>query len=252
MMVFVGAAKKVTAAIFGVYLRLRKLMYKFPMRTLYHNWLSPHSRKVRIVLGEKKLDFELEVEKTWERREKFLRLNPAGEIPVLVETGGAAISGAQVICEYLDEIAVDPPLLGSGPMERAEVRRLCQWFDQKFDREVTNNLVGEKVLKRFWGKGSPDSNLVRAGKANIKMHLDYIGYLVERRTWLAGDQFTLADIAAGAQLSCVDYLGDVPWADYPVAKDWYARIKSRPSFRPLLGDLLPGVKPPTHYTDLDF
>ena len=222
------------------------------MRILYHNWLSPHARKVRVALGEKKLEFDMEVEKTWERREGFLRLNPAGEVPVLVETSGTAISGAQVICEYLDESEPNPPLLGSNPLERAEVRRLCQWFDDKFDAEVTRNLVGEKVMKRFLGLGSPNSTAIRAGKSNIKLHLDYVGYLVERRTWLAGDQFTLADITAGAHLSCVDYLGDVPWTDYPLAKDWYARIKSRPSFRPLLRDHIPGVPPPKHYADLDF
>ena len=222
------------------------------MRTLYHLWLSPHSRKVRIVLGEKKLEFDLQAEKVWERREAFLRLNPAGEVPVLVETDGTAISGGQVISEYLDELHPQPSLLGRGAKERAEVRRLCDWFDDKFDLEVTDNLVGEKVMKRFLGLGSPDSQSIRAGKANIHHHLDYIGYLVERRTWLAGDAFSLADITAGAHLSCIDYLDDVPWADHALAKDWYARIKSRPSFRDLLHDHIPGVAPPKHYQDLDF
>jgi len=222
------------------------------MRTLYHLWLSPHSRKVRIVLGEKKLEFDLQAEKVWDRREGFLRLNPAGDVPVLVETNGTAISGGQVISEYLDEMHASPPLLGDGALERAEVRRLSAWFDEKFHAEVGANLVGEKVMKRFLGLGSPDSRAIRAGKANIHHHLDYIRYLVERRTWLAGDQFTLADISAGAHLSCVDYLGDVPWADHPVTKDWYARIKSRPSFRDLLHDHIPGVRPPKHYQDLDF
>jgi len=228
------------------------VLYKKAMRTLYHLWLSPHSRKVRIVLGEKKLEFDLQAEKVWERREGFLRLNPAGQVPVLVETDGTAISGGQVISEYLDEMHPNPPLIGRGALERAEVRRLCDWFDDKFNAEITENLVGEKVMKRFLGLGSPDSGAIRAGKANIKNHLDYIGYLVERRTWLAGDQFTLADISAGAHLSCVDYLGDVPWADFPLAKDWYARIKSRPSFRTLLLDHIPGAPPPKHYQDLDF
>jgi len=222
------------------------------MRTLYHLWLSPHARKARIVLGEKKLEFDLRTEKVWERREGFLRLNPRGEVPVLVETDGTAISGGQVISEYLDETHPKPSLLGRGPLERAEVRRLCAWFDEKFNAEVTQNLVDEKVMKRFLGLGSPDSNAIRAGKVNIHHHLDYISFLVERRTWLAGEAFTLADITAGAHLSCVDYLGDVPWADHPVAKDWYARIKSRPSFRALLHDLIPGVPPPKHYLDLDF
>lgn len=222
------------------------------MRILYHIWLSPSSRKVRIVLGEKKLEFDLQLEKTWERREGFLRLNPAGDVPVLVETNGTAISGGQVISEYIDELHPTPALMGNGPLERAEVRRLCAWFDEKFNGEVTQNLVTEKVMKRFLGKGAPDSNAIRAGKSNIRQHLDYISYLVDRRTWLAGQSFSLADISAGAHLSCVDYLGDVPWVDYPLAKDWYARIKSRPSFRDLLHDLIPGVQPPKHYHDLDF
>jgi len=228
------------------------VLYNNDMRILYHLWLSPHSRKVRLVLGEKKLEFDLQAEQVWDRREAFLRLNPAGEVPVLVETDGTAISGGQVICEYLDEMHPSPPILGRGPLERAEVRRLCAWFDDKFDAEVGVNLVGEKVMKRFLGLGSPDSRAIRAGKGNIHSHLDYVTYLVERRTWLAGDQFTLADISAGAHLSCVDYLGDVPWDDHPVAKDWYARIKSRPSFRDLLHDHIPGVPPPKHYQDLDF
>ncbi len=222
------------------------------MRKLYHLWLDPFSRKVRLVLGEKGMDFEPIVEKVWERREGFLRLNPAGEVPVLVEEDGNAISGATAISEYLDEIHPNPPLLGASPLERAEVRRLCHWFDSKFNREVTVNLVEEKITKRFLGLGSPDSKAIRAGLSNVKHHLDYITYLVERRDWLAGDRISLADLTAGAHLSSVDYLGDVPWESYPLVKDWYVRIKSRPGFRQLLHDMIPGVAPPKHYADLDF
>lgn len=204
------------------------------------------------MLGEKGMEFELKVEKVWERREGFLRLNPAGQVPVLVEEDGTALSGASAICEYLDEIQPNPPLLGGSPLERAEVRRLCHWFDQKFNDEVTQNLVEEKVMKRLLGLGSPDSKAIRAGLSNIKHHLDYITFLVERRDWLAGDSISLADLSAGAHLSAVDYLDDISWNLYPSAKDWYARIKSRPSFRPLLHDMIPGVPPPGHYADLDF
>ena len=219
---------------------------------LHHLWLSPFCRKVRIVLLEKKIDFDMKVENTWERSEAFLALNPAGEVPVLVEPDGTVLSGSNVISEFLEEIHPDPPLLGPQALERAEVRRLVSWFDRKFDREVTDPLVGEKVMKRFLGLGEPNSRTVRAGLANIHQHLDYIAYLMERRKWLAGDQLSLADLAAAAHLSVVDYLGDVPWADHEGAKDWYARIKSRPSFRPLLADHIPGIPPPQHYADLDF
>ncbi len=222
------------------------------MRTLYHLWLSPFCRKVRLVLLEKEIDFELKAENVWERREEFLALNPACEVPVLVEPEGVALCGSDPISEYLDEIHPEPALLGQHPRQRAEVRRLVAWFDGKFNREVTENLVGEKMMKRFLGLGEPDSGAIRAGYENIHTHLDYIAYLIERRTWLAGDRLSLADVAAAAHLSAVDYLGDVPWEAHQGAKDWYARVKSRPSFRSLLEDAIPGAPPARHYANLDF
>jgi glutathione S-transferase len=222
------------------------------MRTLYHLWLSPFARKVRIALREKNLACDLKVEKVWERREDFLALNPAGTVPVLVDETGAVICDSSVICEYLEEAYPEICLLPGGPAERAEARRLAAWFDQRFAREVSDNLYREKMLKRFLGLGEPNSSAVRAGYANIRYHLDYIGWLAERRRFLAGDQFGLADIAAAAQLSTLDYIGDVPWDEHEGAKQWYARIKSRPSFRPILADHIPGAPPPRHYANLDF
>ncbi len=223
-----------------------------PMRTLYHLPLDPGCRKIRILLAEKDLDFELKVEKVWERSQSFLRLNPAGEVPVLIEEDGTSIAGAGVVAEYLEEAYPAPNLLGGTPLDRAETRRLVIWFEVKFQREVTQNLVDEKIMKRFLGLGHPDASAIRAGHANVHYHLDYIAWLSERRRWLAGDDFSLADITAAAQLSAVDYLGDVPWQDHTKAKDWYARVKSRPSLRPLLADHMPGAPPPEHYANLDF
>ncbi|MBT7956629.1 MAG: glutathione S-transferase family protein [Rhodospirillaceae bacterium] len=222
------------------------------MRTLYHLWLSPFSRKVRLVLAEKNLDFRMEVEQTWERRHEFLALNPTGEVPVLVEPDNTVLADSMAICEYLEEQTPEPNLIGKRPYDRAEVRRLVAWFDQKFNFEVTDKLVNEKVMKRFLGLGEPDSREIRAAQANIHTHLDYITFLTDRRFWLAGEQMTLADIAAAAHISAVDYLGDVPWADYKSAKNWYARIKSRPSFQGILADSIPGLPAPKHYADPDF
>ena len=222
------------------------------MRRLYHIWLSPACRTVRVALAEKDLEFELVVEPYWERRDEFLALNPAGEPPVLIEADGAAVVGVEAIVEYLEDVYANRPLIGTAPLIRAEVRRLVAWFDVKFCREVTEYLHGEKFTKRFLHKQPPDSETVRAGLANIRGHLEYIGYLTDRRRWLAGDEFSLADIAAAAHLSVIDYLGDVPWERHEAARDWYARIKSRPSFRPLLADYVAGVPPPKHYADLDF
>ncbi|MFM8800187.1 MAG: glutathione S-transferase family protein [Tagaea sp.] len=222
------------------------------MRTLLHLPLSPFCRKVRVAMAEKRLDVELKVEKTWERRPDFLALNPAGTVPVLIETDGYAICHSQAICEHLEEIYPERELLGQTPQARAEIRRLIAWFDEKFAREVVDCLYREKLMKRFLGTGEPSSQAIRAGYQNIRYHMEYLGWLAERRRFLAGETFSLADIAAAAHLSTLDYLGDVPWDAYPRAKEWYARIKSRPSFRPLLADHVPGSPPPSHYADLDF
>ena len=222
------------------------------MLKLLHHPLSAASRKIRLHLAEKDIEFELELEKPWERREAFLRLNPAGEVPVLLAEDGTPICDSAAISELLEEAHPEPPLLGATTLERAEVRRLVGWFEGKFWREVGRNLVEEKIFRRLHGQGGPDSQALRAGRTNIHAHLDYVGWLSMRRNWLAGDRFSLADITAAAHLSVVDYVGDVPWSEHEDAKLWYQRVKSRPSFRPLLADLLPGAPPPSHYADLDF
>ena len=222
------------------------------MPSLLHLPLDPFSRKNRIVLGEKKITASLAVEPIWERRHEFLSINPAGTVPVFIEDDGTTISTSQAIAEYLEETSKEPALIFGTALQRAEIRRLCNWFDVKFNTEVTEYLLGEKIMKRFLGLGEPSSETIRAGYANIDTHLGYIEYLAEQRAWLAGENFSLADITAASHISCIDYLGDIAWEDYQQAKQWYARIKSRPSFRPLLQDLIPGTQPPAHYKNLDF
>jgi len=222
------------------------------MRVLHHLPLSPFSRKVRLLLTEKKIPFELRVEKVWERRPDYLDMNPAATVPTLVEENGLAIPDSGVICEYLEEAYPDTPLMGHTLAERVEVRRLVAWFDGKFAHEVTANLLGEKFMKRQLGRGNPDAGALRAGYANMRHHLAYVGWLAEQRNWLAGDALSLADFAAAAHLSALDFAGDVDWSISPPVHDWYARVKSRPSFRPLLADRMVGVTPPAHYADLDF
>ena len=221
------------------------------MTTLLHLPLSPYCRKVRIALAELHIPFALEEEPVWERRDAFLALNPAGTVPVLLHNGHV-LAESQAIVEYAEETAEAPFLLGKLPEYRAEVRRLVSWFDGKFAAEVTDYLYGERILKRISYLGPPNSEYVRAGVLNLEQHLRYIDLLLERRHWLAGERFSLADITAAAHLSSLDYVGSVPWADHPQAHEWYARFKSRPSVRPLLADRLAGWRPVAHYTDLDF
>ncbi len=222
-----------------------------PTNRLYHYPLSPFCRKVRLTLAEKRIEVELVEERYWEHDGDFLRRNPAGKVPVL-RLGNRMLSESQAICEYLEETVPDPPLMPRDPEARHETRRLVAWFDDKFNAEVTVKLMGERVFRKVQGTGYPDSANVKAGARAIKYHLDYLHRLLEVRRWLAGNEMTLADFAAAAHLSCLDYISDVDWHRSETVRDWYAKIKSRPAFRSILADQIPGFRPPPHYADLDF
>jgi len=230
------------------------------MFTLFHHPFCPHSRFIRLALGEYGLELRLVEERVWERREAFLALNPAGATPVLMSEGRPSIPGAGIIAEFLDETygaaMNERRLLPTTVAERIEVRRLMAWFNGKFFEEASNPLVTERIYKRFMGEGEgggpPSADVIRAAKTNVRYHLAYIGWLARTRNYLAGDRLTYADLAAAAHLSAIDYLGDVPWIEDDAAKAWYARVKSRPSFRPLLSEWLAGVPASPSYVDLDF
>ncbi len=221
------------------------------MIRLYHVPLSPFCRKVRLSLAEKRLEVELVEERYWERDSDFMRRNPAGKVPVL-KIDGLTLSESAAICEYIEERHPEPSLMPSDPAGRHEVRRMVSWFDDKFHVEVTSKLLYERVNKKISKEGYPDSKNVKAGARAIKFHLDYLGQLLDQRRWLAGNALTLADFAAAAHLSALDYISDVDWNRNETVRDWYAKIKSRPAFRALLADAVPGFPPPAHYADLDF
>ena len=227
---------------------------------LYHQFFDPHSRFIRLILAEYGIEPKLVDEPVWRRRPEFLALNPAGTVPVLIAENDFAVPGAGVIAEFIDEtLAKDQGagrLFPTSSTTRVEVRRLVAWFNIKFFAEVSELLVREKVWKRYMrpdeGGGPPDSSAIRAARANIGEHLRYLGWLAKTRKWLAGDGLTYADLAAAAHLSACDYLGEVPWAEDENAKNWYARVKSRPAFRALLSETIPGLAPSPSYTNLDF
>lgn len=230
------------------------------MLTLLHHPFCPRSRYVRLIMGEYRMSAQLAEERFWERRKEFLELNPAGETPVLVADGVPPVPGATVIAEYIEETEGanhgEDSLLARSTAERVEIRRLASWFNDKFYAEVSGPLVTERVFKRHMtteqGGGPPDTDVMRAARQNIRYHLAYLGWLARTRDWLAGERLSLADLAAAAHLSAADYLGDVPWNEDEAAKNWYARVKSRPAFRPILTDLLAGLPPSPSYADLDF
>ncbi|MGH6854682.1 MAG: glutathione S-transferase family protein [Aestuariivirga sp.] len=227
------------------------------MASLIHFALDPFSRRIRLALAEHGVPADMIEEEPWDPSADIFSLNPAGTLPIYVENRDTVICGVEAIGEYIEETRNGGVrLLPDGALERAEVRRLVGWFDTKFYAEVSAPVIGEKIVRRFLGReaggGAPDMGRVRTALAKLRQHLDYIGQLADRRAWLAGETLTLADLAAAAHVSVIDYFGDVPWAEYPSAKPWYQRIKSRPSFRPLLGDSVRGLTPSAAYADLDF
>lgn len=226
------------------------------MRRLLHSPLDPASRMVRIALAEKGLPAQHEEMQSWRDGEAIAGANPAGTLPVLIEeneAGGAfPVTPASAIMEYLDDAYGPPALLPAAPQARAETRRMISWFLDKFDQEVVNAIVRERIDKRLMRRGQPDYDVLRAGIEALDWHMDYIAWLLDQRSCIAGESYGAADIAAAAALSSVDYVDGAPWDRFPAVKEWYARIKSRPAFRPILRDRVDGLPPPRHYDDPDF
>lgn len=166
------------------------------------------------------------------------------------------IFGVYAITEWAEEIRPDTPLLPEASFARAEVRRLLAWFDGAFYYEVGRLVLYQKITRRFMpphqGATAPDTEVLRLARRNLDVHLKYMTQLLDARDWLAGARFSLADLAGAAHVSCLDYTGDISWRRWPVIREWYARLKSRPSFRPLLSEKIIGLLPAPHYAELDF
>jgi glutathione S-transferase len=215
--------------------------------------LCPFSRKVRLQLGEKGIAYSLKRENPWDHRDEFLHMNPAARTPVMQdEARGLNLADSVAISEYIEEISDKMPLISGSSAYRAEIRRLVAWFDQQFYGDVTAPLLHERMKKRLVHRQPPDSSVLREAMRLANGHLDYIDYLIDHRAWMAGGTMSMADMAAAAQISVADYLGGIDWNGHEQTKGWYAKFKSRPSFRPLLSERMEGIAPPPHYELVDF
>ncbi len=178
--------------------------------------------------------------------------NRRAAVPILVNDDDTKVCEATAIIEFLEATSPTPPLIPGDPVAQAEVRRLSTWFNNTFYREVSGPIIFERIDKRVFRLGEPDMGHIRAALEALSDHLEFVGFLSERRRWLAGDELSCADLAAASHISCLDYVGDIPWHKFPRTQEWYVRIKSRPCFRSLLADQVPGIQPPRHYANLDF
>lgn len=225
------------------------------MYRLYHHPICPFSRKVRIHMAAKEIGLELVLENFWERRKEFIAINPAGTVPVLFDNSNSAtVCGSAIIIEYIEEKHKESPnFLGESIVRKAEIRRIQNWFDEKFFQEVSKYILNERFFNRYLpGAKSPNSEILRVARRNLNAHFGYIEYLLEGRKYLAGDSISVADFAAAAQISTLDYFGDINWNHYTLARDWYSLVKSHKFFNEMLRDRIPNITPPEWYSKLDF
>ena len=222
------------------------------MWRLYQFPLCPFSRKIRLLLGEKNVAFDLVREDPWAASDAFWDLNPAGRTPVMVnDEKQITLADSRAIAEYFEETVEKAPMINGSSVNRAEIRRLVALFDENFYADVTAPLLSERMKKRLVLRQPPDSRALREAMKLAHGHLDYMDWLIDNRPWLAGSQMSLADLAAAAQISVADYLGGIDWAGHEQTRGWYAVFKSRPSFRPLLTERMEVIQPPSHYAEID-
>lgn len=224
------------------------------MKRLWHWPIDPLARTVRLALGEKGWRYEGIVIMPWVADLELSALAPGASQPALLDTDAqtrVSCVGTMAICEYLEEAVPTPRLLPFPPAERAEARRLWQWSEESF-AGINNTLLAERVNQWVRREQAPDSQALRQGLHALKNRLTFLDALTGERAYVAGRNLSLADLSVAAHLSAYDYFGDVLWEAVPDLKAWYGRMKSRPSFRPLLDDRVGNAKPARHYADLDF
>jgi glutathione S-transferase len=214
------------------------------MRRLIHLSLSPPSRLARLMLGEKRLAFDPAAAE-----------DPQDHLPVFVDLDGSRHTGLWAVIDHLEGTYPEYPLVPEDATQRAEVMRWLDWSMGQLGERATRKILYEKAAQRFTGapsRGAPDMNVIRLGREALAKALAIVGRAAEQSGNLVTRDCYLSDLAVAAHLSALDYFGEVPWADYPAAGEWYVRMKSRPSFRSLLSDRLPGQPPVAHYAELDF
>ncbi|MGX8272520.1 FtsZ-binding protein FzlA [Brevundimonas diminuta] len=222
---------------------------------LYHFAYHPASRTARLALGEAKVEYGEEAVRPWEDDCPLFEMNPSGMPPVLTTTEKnrpLTLCELDAILGWLEDRSKGDFLLPADPAERAEARRLATWFSRRFSDEVDAVLLHERMEKPLLRLGPPDARMLREGREALKSHLTVLEPLAAGREWLAGRRLSQADLIAAGHLSVLDYFGEIAWASWPSLKLWYSKLKSRPCFRPLLGDRFPGVHPAPWYADLDF
>ena len=222
------------------------------MYTLYHFPLCPFSRKLRVMMNEKEINYDLKLYEFWNKNKQNYKLTKFGSVPILV-AGKNVFQHSYLASSYLERVYNNVELIPKDFNKNLHVKTMCLWFEEKFFNDVVYHFLYQKVINFLSSNTSPDTNVLNIAKENLIHYFNYIESILAHSTWIAGDFFTLSDITAACQISVLDYLGIIDWKKTPPAiVDWYCVIKSRSSFQSLLEDRIIGFQPPAHYGKLDF
>ena len=221
------------------------------MFTLYHYYLCPSSRFVRLVLEEYKIKYNVQLENYWRPQKDFLKINPAGHLPVLIDEQNNSIIGANSCLEFFKDLNLKPYLLGENYKDKAEIYRLYHWFETLFKKEVLDPIIYEKVFSRVVDNVTPNSSNIRLALQNLSFHINYFDYLLKNQDYFVTNSLTYLDFLASANLSILDYLGLLSFENNDNIKEWYFKLKSRLSFRTLLKDQIVGLSPDEKYKLID-
>jgi glutathione S-transferase len=205
------------------------------MLKLHGALLSPFVRKVRVVLAEKQVPYELVPANPFEKSPAFLALSPLGRIPALEDESGRSLADSSVIAEYVEERFPTPPLFPRDPYERARVR----WFDEYADGGMGPNLTAkvffQRVISAKLMKGAADERIVASGLAEVPTYLSYLERELGTGEYLVAGTFTLADISVMSQLVNLAHAGvTIDPQQYPALARWFARLTERPTVAPLI------------------
>ena len=220
------------------------------MFTLYHYFLCSSSRFVRVCMEEKKINFQLRIENYWKPSENFLIMNPAGYFPILLTSSNYPVVGSSVIMEYLEDLDNEGFLLDN--KVKPEIRRLVQWFEIIFKKDVLMPIMFEKIYKPIENNMNPDNNVIRSSLSNLQFHMKYFDILIDKKDYLTSDRISYADLYLVSSLSVLDYLGELNFNGFDNIKDLYFKLKSRPSFKNILKDRIVGINPSKSYLKLDY
>jgi len=188
---------------------------------------SPYVRKVRVVMAEKKLDYQLVIEDVW-ASDVMLKMNPLGKVPCLVLDGGEAVFDSRVIVEYVDTLSPVGKLIPPTGRERVEVRT---W------EALADGLCDAAILARMeanWGprEGARCQAWIDRQMSRVTSALKAMGQGLGDKPWCNGNHFTLADVAVGCALAYLDFrFAHIDWrGDHPNLTKLAEKLATRPSF----------------------